>query len=265
MTAVGTLPAVDGPDLRPATRKRARPTVPVVEAGVPEQRRGLPGEVGARLVALESTLRAIDLRLEAFERDVRSSSEQLRAAILEGFQEAASRAVVLSEVADEAATRQSTTLERVESFVARIPAELPPATDLSSVETAIASLAVRVDAIPAEPPAPVDLSGVESAVAGFASKLAPLQKTADAVAELKAVVGALAAAVDRVRPDDLRSQVELVAERLSSLLGGPSLTELMDRQDDIDQRLTAIEEHLRSIRVRAPLRAGDAGQRPAKG
>ncbi len=137
-----TLPAVDQPDLAPATRKRKAPEpTPVEPAAAP-----LAGadDLAARVHAIESAVRAVDVRLELVERMVRT-----------GFQEAASRDLVLSEATEEA-------LRRLEARVA----------------------------------------GVDTA------------PTVQAV-------------------EALRAQVELVAERLSTLLGGPTLTELLDRIDEI--------------------------------
>jgi hypothetical protein len=257
---------VDAPDLRPATRKR-RPDTPQ-PAPTRDDAAEVPGEVGARLAALDSTIRALSIRMDALERESRMTLDSLRAQVAAGFDEATARALVMSEATEELLGGQRSQLDRVESLVAQLPTEVPepPApVDLSGVESAIASLSARVDALPAEvpePPAPVDLSGVQSAVEGFASKLAPLQATADAVAELKAVVGALASSIDAIQPDTLRSELQLVAERLSSLVGGPSLSELMDRHDDVDRRLAAIEEHLRNVRLRPTLRPGTAGDAP---
>lgn len=51
---------------------------------------------------------------------------------------------------------------------------------------------------------------------------------------------------------ELQSHVDLVAERLSTLLGGPSLTELMDRFDEIDRRILLLGEQLEAATVPPP-------------
>jgi hypothetical protein len=56
----------------------------------------------------------------------------------------------------------------------------------------------------------------------------------------------------------LESQVTLVADRLSTLLGGPTLTELMDRIDDLERQVALLGEGLRSGR-RPPLRGNAEG------
>lgn len=125
-------------------------------------------DLGARLGALESLVRAVDARLELIERATRSSTEQVRADLDGGFQEVASRALVLAEASDEIVTR---------------------------VEAAVGELQVRVDDI--------------------ATAVIALQPTIDAIL-------------------DLQAHVDLVAERIATLLGGPSLTEIMDRIDELD-------------------------------
>lgn len=129
---------MDGPDLAPATRKR-KPAPAAAPADLPAAVTSTD-ELTAHIHAIESAVRGLDARVELLERLVRN-----------GFQEVASRALVLSEATDEALTR---------------------------VETRLAAM---------------DIS-------------------------------------------ELRSEVGLVAERLSVLLGGPSLTELMDRIDEIADR-----------------------------
>jgi hypothetical protein len=151
---VTTVPAVDGPELTPAMRKRppsdVRPVEPVAAAPT------AGGDDGLRLASLETAVRAIDVRLEYLERLVSS-----------GFQEAASRSVVLAEASDELVT-------------------------------------------------------------GVDERLAALQQRVDELAE---AVLALAPTIEAIL--DLRSDVTLVGERLGELLGGPSLTEIMDRLDEI--------------------------------
>jgi hypothetical protein len=169
---------VDGPDLTPATRKRTVPE-PRLVAPVP------PSEDGARLAALETAVRAVDVRLEYLERLVST-----------GFQEAASRTVVVAEATDEA-------IGRVEAAIAALPT-------------------------PPEPPAPPDLPDTAS----IELKLDQMKQRLD---DLAVAVVALQPTIDAIL--DLRSHVELVGGRLSDLLGGPSLTELMDRLDQIDQGL----------------------------
>ena len=322
----------------------------------------------ARFAALESTVRAIDIRLESLERQTRASAEQLQGELAAGFQEVASRALVLAEATDEILTRQAETLERIEAALAALPREIPApvvdvptpeAVDLSGVlaalgrvedrvesaeprweETqrrvadvavavatlhpvldALEQLRARVAALPTELPAPpvveapvvepVDLQPVLDRIAEVARRIdalptelpapavveAPvvepvdLQPVLDRIAELarhvdelprdlpappapppppervdlSGVLGALARVEDRVESAeprweeiqrrvadlavavvalqptidaivDLRSHVELVGGRLSTLLGGPTLTELMDRLDEIADR-----------------------------
>lgn len=224
--------------LAPAVRKRSRPSAPPPppqSASAPAP----PAEVAARIAAVESGLRTIDVRLEAVEHLVRAAVDELRAAVLAGFQEAASRSLVLAEATDTILAGHAQALDRLEGSLSKIVA-----------------------------PAPVDLSGVTSAIAELQTAVAPLPVTAAAIAELRDAVGMLAdnvastgpareeqqrrladlavavtrlqATVDTVaespEPEALRSQIELVAERLSSLLGGPTLTELMDRLDEIAGR-----------------------------
>jgi hypothetical protein len=171
---------VDAPDLAPATRKRTRPA----PAATPP---AATGDEDARLAALESAVRAIDVRIELLEREVR-----------EGFQEVASRALVMAEATDEA-------LARIE-----------------------AALAAR------QP----ETGGLEAAMKALADGLiTPVEATVAATIDLKTAVASLA---ERLEEDDaVRSQLDLIAERLSTLLGGPSLTELMDRIDEVDEHIAA--------------------------
>ena len=153
-------------DLAPATRKR-RPAPPPPAA--PVATGGNTAELVARLGAVESALRTIDVRLEAIERQLR-----------EGFREEASRALVLAEASDE---------------------------KLSKVEAALAAI----------PPAP-DVSDLAGRI--------------DSVTELKGIVADLAVGLA-----GLQAPVDLVAERIATLLGGPTLTELLNRIDEVDRRL----------------------------
>jgi hypothetical protein len=111
--------AVDGPDLSPATRRRrpAPEPAPAAPTAPPAS-----GELAARLAALESTTRAVDARVEALDRAQRASHERLQAALTEGFQEVASRALVLAEATDELLTRHAAALERIESGLGQLRA-----------------------------------------------------------------------------------------------------------------------------------------------
>jgi tetrahydromethanopterin S-methyltransferase subunit G len=171
------VPAVDGPELTPATRKRTQPDVGPVEP-VPA---APAADDGARFVALETAVRSIDVRLEHLERTVTA-----------GFQEAASRSLVVAEATDEV-------LARIEDRVSTAPIaddDAPPA-----------------------------------GVVDVGERLVSLQQRVDELAE---AVLALAPTIEAIL--DLRSDVTLVGERLGDLLGGPSLTEIMDRLDEIEER-----------------------------
>jgi hypothetical protein len=222
---------VDAPDLSPASRrKRPAPApkpVPTATADI------APSEVVARLAALESAARTIDIRLEAIERLLRTLGDDVRGELQSGFQEAASRSVVLAEAGDAALARLVSAVERIPT---EHPAPAPPA-DLSSIESAIAAL-------PKDIPSPADLSGVQAAL--------------DSVVELKVIVATLAAAVEAMGPAReesdrriagltvdmaaLRAPVDLIAERLATLLGGPSLTDLLDRIDELDRQVATKAE-----------------------
>jgi len=62
---------------------------------------------------------------------------------------------------------------------------------------------------------------------------------------------------------ELQSHVDLVAERLSTLLGGPSLTELMDRFDEIDRRILLLSEQLEAASAPKPTRKAPAPKKAA--
>jgi hypothetical protein len=167
---------VDGPELTPATRKRLPTDVPPIASAA-------AGDDDARLGALELAVHAVDVRLEHLERTVTA-----------GFQEAASRSLVVAEATDEALTR---------------------------IESSMGAVA-RPEPVEGEQPADLVDVGV---------RLAQLQQRLDDLAE---AVLALAPTIEAIL--DLRSDVTLVGERLGDLLGGPSLTELMDRLDELDDR-----------------------------
>lgn len=179
---------MDAPDLAPAARKRFRPdaspaTDQATVAPAPS------GELTARVAATESAVRAVDARLEALERTTRASSDQLRAEVAAGFQEVASRSLVLAESTDEILSRLDATVNEVRARVAIVDDRVESAgPQWEEIQRRVADLAVAVIA---------------------------LQPTIDAIIEL-------------------RSSIELVGSRLSTLLGGPTLTELMDRIDELD-------------------------------
>lgn len=170
-------------------------------------------------------MRAIDVRLELVERQTRTAAEQLRAELSTGFQEAASRAVVLAEATDEL-------LRRVEARLDDRP-PTAPAADLSGVEAALAELRGKVDAIPTE--GPVDLEPVQAALRTVDDRIEAAEpgweEIRRRVADLAVAVVALQPTIDAIV--GLRSNIDLVAGRLADLLGGPTLTELMDRLDEI--------------------------------
>ena len=208
---------MDGPDLSPATRRR--PPAPETPPAAPAAPIAVD-ELSARLAALESATRAVDARLEALERSQRVSVERLQAAVTDGFQEVASRALVLAEATDEVLTRHGEALDRIEAALARDDVErLRAAVDAvgATTESSIATLA----------------STIESAAPGR-------DETARRVADLTVAMARLQATVEGVvaNPElaDVRARVELVAERLGTLLGGPTLTELMDRIDELGDR-----------------------------
>jgi hypothetical protein len=177
---------VDAPDLAPATRKRPRPD-PVTEHLTP-----IAGDdLAARVDALENVVAAL-------RRDVAS-----------GFQEVASRAVVLAEATDEILTKHTTALERLEQMLLALPDAIPQP-DLAAIEGAMRSLA----------------NGL----------ITPIEAAVQATLELRGEVADLVARVEETEIGALSSQVDLVSERLSTLLGGPTLTELMDRLDEIADR-----------------------------
>jgi hypothetical protein len=177
---------VDAPDLAPAARKRPRPDA------VAEHLSPIAGDdLAARVDALENAV--VGLR-----RDVAS-----------GFQEVASRAVVLAEATDEILTQHAAALERLEQMLLALPDAIPQP-DLVSIEGAMRSLAEGL--------------------------ITPIEAAVQATLELRGEVAELVARVEDSDVSALASQVDLVSERLSTLLGGPSLTELLDRLDEIADR-----------------------------
>jgi hypothetical protein len=178
--------AVDGPDLAPASRKRSRPD-PIAEHLTPI----VGDDLAARLASVEQAI--VGLRHD----------------VATGFQEVASRAVVLAEATDEILTRHAASLERLEHMLLALP-EAIPQPDLTAMEGALRSLADGL--------------------------ITPIEAAVQATLELRGEVADLVARVEESDVGTLSSQVDLVSDRLSTLLGGPTLTELMDRLDEIADR-----------------------------
>ena len=222
--------------LAPAVRKRARPSTPTPPPS-PAPSTAPPAELAARIAAVESGLRTIDVRLEAVEHQLRSAIDEVRAAVLTGFQEAASRSLVLAEATDAILAGHAQALDRLEAALSKVPIEPPTVSvDLSGVESGIAALRDAVgkmaDDVASTGP---DREELQRRLADLAVAVTRLQATVDTV-------------VESPEPAALRSQIDLVAERLSTLLGGPTLTELMDRLDEIAERGSAEAPKRRRLR-----------------
>jgi hypothetical protein len=179
------LPAVDGPELAPASRKRSRPDPVLEHAPI------VGDDLTTRLVAVEQAI--VGLRHE----------------VTAGFQEVASRALVLAEATDEILTRHTDALGRLEQMLLALPDAIPQP-DLVSMEGALRSLAEGL--------------------------ITPIEAAVQATLELRGEVAELVARVEETEIATLSSQVDLVSDRLLTLLGGPTLTELMDRLDEIADR-----------------------------
>ena len=239
--------------LAPAVRKRARPSTPPPPAS-PAPSTAPPAELAARIAAVESGLRTIDVRLEAVEHQLRSAIDEVRAAVLTGFQEAASRSLVLAEATDAILAGHAQALDRLEAALSKVPIEAPPVSvDLSGVESGIAELRAAVAPVP---DAAAAVAALRDAVGTMADDVASTRPDREELqrrlADLAVAVTRLQATVDTVvespEPAALRSQIDLVAERLSTLLGGPTLTELMDRLDEIAERGSAEAPKRRRLR-----------------
>ena len=170
------------------------------------------GEVAARLAALDGTVRAVDARVDALDRAQRVAAERLERLVADGFQEVASRALVLAEATDEILGRHAAALERIEAQLATMG---------TGDDDEVARLRASFDALSAtfEAAGPAREES-ERRIADLTVALARLQATVDGIAGSTALA-------------DVRAEVSLVSERLSALLGGPSLTELMDRIDEL--------------------------------
>lgn len=246
--------------------------------------------MAARLTALESTTRAVDARLESLERAHRGAIERLQGVVADGFQEVASRALVLAEATDEILTRHAAALDRIEAVLARVD-ERPDAResvtqlgetiaagrgDVEQLRAGVDALATKVDVSLSSLAASVtqlgetlatdrgdveqlraDLDAVvtktDASIASLAETIesaAPGREEAERrVADLAVAMARLQATMDGVVASsevaDLRSRVELVADRLGALLGGPTLTELMDRIDELGEREPATPKRRR--------------------
>jgi hypothetical protein len=98
------------------------------------------------------------------------------------------------------------------------------------------------------------------------ARLDALAKTSDAllheiedvsrrVGEVALALVKMQASLDGLDPSDIRSDLRLVSDRLSTLVGGPSLGELMDRIDELATR--PVSEEPRKRRRTKPVSAGD--------
>jgi len=228
--------------------------------------------VTARFAALESTVRAIDIRLESLERQTRASAEQLQGELAAGFQEVASRALVLAEATDEILTRQAETLERIEAALAALPREIPApvvdvptpeAVDLSGVLAALGRVEDRVES--AEP----RWEETQRRVADVAVAVATLHPVLDALEQLRARVAALPTELPAppvveapvVEPVDLQPVLDRIAEvarRIDALpteLPAPAVVEapvvepvdlqpVLDRIAEVARRVDALPTEL---------------------
>jgi len=212
---------VDVPELRPATRKRARPDVRDAQPPHAEDRSG-GSEVVAHLLAIESAVRAVDVRVEALEREHRSSVEALRALVIAGFDEASSRALVLSEVADETASRHDRALEEL-------------GRDVGAATDAVSRTA---DAV----------TRTSDAVGAVGLRIVSLERAVDRVAELHSSMSTLLS-----QSRAITEAIESLDARLTALEHAtevlPSLEAVPTNVDEIQRVLVGIGGDLASVRT----------------
>lgn len=198
-------------DLAPASRKRVTPIAVVDET---TSATVLPvAELRDRFAAVESTVHGIDVRMESIERLTRSGLTLERLVDLERL------------VAADAEKRRDEAAAAGRDAAAQA-AVLAAA--LERIETTMSALAARVEAL--EPK-------VDDGVRGMT--------------DVAAIATRLQTTVDAQDPSELHADVRLVADRLADLLGGPTLTELMDRIDELVRPAEETPPARRRLRVGA--------------